>query len=184
MRRARRFVGLGLLLALAGAGVTEAREETFVAGQRVRLKTEVPLGYSFVAEPSGNGVTTVELENPVWRITLRVYISGDLPPEAKTTEWQRALVVKHSSMLLTQSKENDYRWSDLYPARGSGVYCVFTDAEAKSASELGPDGYMHVVAGAKVIDGAVMYFQIYCNDLTSPEYDEVFALLLNGFDRV
>ncbi len=185
MRSARWYWALGLLgLAVVGSVHAAGRVEEFVAGQRLRMWTEVPIGYSFVAEPSGNGVTTVELENPVWRIALRVYISGDVPPEATTAEWQRVLVVKHSSNLLPQSRESDYVWADLLPDSGSGVFCIFTDAQAKTANQLRDGGYLHVVAGAKVIRGAVMYFTIYCNDVTTPEYDEIFALLLKSFDRV
>ncbi|WP_221032075.1 hypothetical protein [Actomonas aquatica] len=178
----------GVVLWVLGAAVAttaqgQSRTESFTAGQRVKLSTRVPLGYSFEQETDSQGVTLIEMLNPVWRISLRVYISGEVPAEASKTEWQRNLVVQNSSMFLSQSKEQDYRWQALVPEEGSGVYCVFSDARARKVSELPPDGFMHVVTGVKVIRGAVMYFQIWCNDMTVPEYQEIFDLLLYDFDR-
>ena len=182
MRNLRHFLGaIGVLLVL---GVVElaARPETFVAGQRVRMKVDVPVGYSFETETNEHGITMVQMENPVWRIALRVYISPEYSADMTTEEGQRSIVASHSSFLLAESKEQDYKWQPLNSRRGSGVYCVFTDPAAKKVSELGPDNYMHIVTGAKVIKGASMYFQVYCNDLKSPEYQEIFDRLINGFD--
>ncbi len=186
MRHAMRWRGGATLalLVLAATTPASAATETLVAGQRVRMPINVPVGYSYKAERNESGLTEVELENPVWRITLRVYISGDFPTkEALTETWQRDLVVRFSSGFLSESKQGDYQWQSLRPSEGSGVYCVFSDAAARKVSDLPPDGYLHVVTGAKVIKGAAMYFQIWCNDLTTPEYREIFDLMLHGFDR-
>ena len=182
MRNLRHFLGaIGVLLVLGGTELT-ARPETFVAGQRVRMKVDVPVGYSFETETNEHGITLVQMENPVWRITLRVYISPEYSADMATEEGQRSIVASQSSFLIAESKEQDYKWQPLNSRRGSGVYCVFTDPAAKKVSELGPDSYMHIVTGAKVIKGASMYFQIYCNDLKSPEYAEILDRLINGFD--
>ncbi len=176
-----RIWGAGLLL--LAAPPLPAGAETLVAGQRVRLHIPVPAGYSYEVNQDEFGVITVEMENPVWPITLRVFLAPDFPPEATTAEWQRNMVVRNSSQFLSESKQQDYRWETLHPEEGSGVYCVFSDAHARKPSELPPGHFLHVVTGAKVIRGVVMYFQIWCNDRTTPEYQEILNVLLNDFDR-
>lgn len=183
LRILRSWMGAGLALLLATSSPLAAATETLVAGQRVRMAVRVPIGYSYAVDHNDFGVTSVEMENPVWRITLRVFISPEVPAEATTPEWQRDIVVRHSSQFLAASKEQDYHWQTLRPEEGSGVYCVFSDAKARKVSELPPDSFLHVVTGAKVIRGAVIYFQIWCNDLTTPEYSEIMDVVLTSFDR-
>ncbi|MBE2214330.1 MAG: hypothetical protein IAE82_10705 [Opitutaceae bacterium] len=173
---------MSVIACLAG-GDLSARPRTFVAGQGVRLKTEVPAGYSFATQTNQHGMTLVKLENPVWNISVAVIISPEYSAEAEGEEWQKNIVVTQSADFLAQSKEQDYKFFPLKPVNGSGVYCVFTDPEAKRPEDLKPGEYLHVVVGAKVIRGAVMYFQIYNNDVKSAEYREVFDLFINGFDE-
>jgi hypothetical protein len=160
-----------------------ARPRTFVAGQSVRIKVDVPAGYSFKSETNSEGMTRVLMENPVWNIKIAVLISPEYSAESESEEWQRNLVVSQSADYLSQSKEQDYNFLPLKPANGSGVYCVFTDAEAKRVEDLKPGEAMHIVVGTKVIRGAVMYFQILNNDVKSPEYLEVFNLFVSWFDE-
>jgi len=183
MRNLLRFLGIVGVLAFVPGGELLAKPRTFVAGQGVRMKVEVPPGYSFKSQTNAQGLTLVEMDNPVWKIQLRVLISPEYTAEAETEEWQKDIVVNRSADFLAQSKEQDYKFLPLSPAQGSGVYCVFTDPEAKTVDQLKPDEFMHVVVGAKVIRGAAMYFQIYNNDVKSEEFREVFDLLVNGFDE-
>lgn len=186
MRMRTRFlagVALAVILSTLGAPSAAARTETFVAGKRVRMKVFVPSGYSFESETNEAGITHILMENPVWHIGLSVFISPEYTPESDTEAWQRNMVVTQSAQFLTESKEQDYQWRTLKPLQGSGVYCIFTDAQAKRAADLEPGGFMHVVVGAKVIKHAILYFQIYNNDLTTPEYREIFDVLLNSFDQ-
>ena len=163
-------------------GDLAARPRTFVAGQGIRMKADVPPGYSFKSETNQHGVTLVVMENPVWRIVITALISSERPPEAPTEEWQRNLVVTYSADFLAQSKEQDYKFRPLNPVAGSGVYCIFTDPNVKPVEQLGPDEYNHVLVGAKVVRGAAMYFRIMCNDVTSPEFQEAVNVFVNGFD--
>lgn len=171
------------LFTVFSVGDLIARPRTFAAGQGVRMKVEVPAGYSFKSETNQHGMTLVQMENPVWNIKVNVLISPEYTAETETEEWQRNMVVSQSADFLAQSKEQDYKFAALKPVNGSGVYCIFTDPEAKRVEDLKPGEVMHVVVGAKVIRGAVMYFQIFNNDVKSVEYREVFDLFVNGFDE-
>lgn len=175
-------VGFVLLGPSATWVQAQAGERVVVAGQNVRIRVAVPPGYSFKTESNEGGMTLVRMENPVWHISVNVLISREYSRETEGEEWQRNMVVTQSSAFLAQSKEQDYHFHPLRPRRGSGVYCVFTDAEANSIAQLKPDEYMHVVVGAKVIRGAVMYFQIFNNDVRSEEYLEVFRMIQDSFD--
>lgn len=172
-----------LLVMITGVGVLEARPRTFVAGQNVRMKVDVPAGYSFKSETTEHGVTVVQMENPVWHINVSVLISTKREPEADSEEWQRNLVVTWSADFLAQSKEQDYKFVALKPTNGSGVYCIFTDPDAARVEDLKPGEFMHVCVGAKAIPGAVMYFRIFSNDVKSEEFREVFDMFVNGFDE-
>jgi hypothetical protein len=171
-----------VFVALAGSLSAQGRERTFVAGQNLRMKVAVPPGYSFRSESGNNGMTLVRMENPVWQIYINVLISPDYSAEKENERWQRDLVVAQSADFLASSKEQDYKFMPLKPLSGSGVFCTFTDPDASRPEELGPDEFMHVVVGAKVIRGAVMYFQIFNNDVRSQEFQEVFDLFVSGFD--
>lgn len=183
MRDLLRF--LPVVCAFLGLAVAEldARPRTFVAGQGVRMKVDVPPGYSFKTETNPEGLTQVVLENPVWRIVVIAIISPEYTAETTTEEWQRNLVVSNSADYLAQSKEQDYRFRALNPAQGSGVYCVFTDPDVKPVDQLKPEEFNHVVVGTKVIRGGVMLFRILCNDMSTPEYQEAFNLFVTGFDE-
>jgi hypothetical protein len=146
------------LLCVAAAGELGARPRTVVAGDGVRMRVEVPAGYSFRTEAGADGQQLVMLENPVWPILITV------------------------ADILAESREQDYNFKPLNPDQGSGVYCVFSHPGAKRREELMPDQFLHVVAGIKVIRGAVMYFKIKTNDLESPEYQEALGLFVSGFD--
>jgi hypothetical protein len=183
MRTLPRLVWTVCLIIAFSAGDLLARPRTFVAGKGVRLKVDVPAGYSFKTESNQAGMTLVRMENPVWNIKVNVLISPEYDAKTESEEWQRNMVVTQSADFLAQSKEQDYKFLPLKPANGSGVYCVFTDAEAKRPEDLKPGEVMHVVVGAKVIRGAVMYFQIFNNDVKSAEYLEVFDLFISGFDE-
>lgn len=171
------------LFTVLSAGDLIARPRTFVAGQNVRIKVDVPAGYSFKTETNQHGMTLVQMENPVWYIKVNVLISPEYSAQAESEEWQRNIVVTQSADFLSQSKEQDYKFLPLKPVNGSGVYCVFTDSEAKRVEDLKPGEVMHVVVGAKVIPGAVLYFQIFSNDVKSQEYLEVFNLFVSWFDE-
>jgi len=183
MRKLPRLLWIVCVIVVLLPGELAARPRTFVAGQSVRMKVEVPAGYSFKSQTGASGMVLVTMENPVWNIGIKVLISPEYTAATESEEWQRNLVVSQSADFLAQSKEQDYKFSPLKPAQGSGVYCVFTDPDAARIEELKPGEYMHVVVGAKVIKGAVMYFQIFNNDVKSEEFREVFALFVDGFDE-
>lgn len=177
----RLVCGLVVLCALGG-GEASARPRTFVAGDGVRIRIDVPPGYSFRTE-NENGQVIVRLENPVWPIFIAAAIAPSSAVRAPTEEAQRNLLVTQAAEILAQSKEQDYRFIPLNPERGSGVYCLFSAPNASRPEELEPDQFLHVTAGIKTIRGAVMYFRIMCNDVTTPEYQEALALFVNYFDE-
>ncbi len=176
----RLVCGVSILCALC-VGELLARPRTFVAGDRVRFKIDVPPGYSFKTETAPDGQVVVKLENPVWPINIAAVIAPASLVSAGTEEAQRNLLVQETAEILAQSKEQDYRFVALNPARGTGVYCLFSDPNVRPPETLGPNEYLHILAGIKTIPGAVMYFRIMCNDVTSPEFQEAMGLFVDYF---
>lgn len=174
----------GVVLALAGGVVdVSARPRTFVAADGVRMKTDVPAGYSFETDTTQDGQLYIRMENPVWPIFVAVVFAPESLVPAKTEEEQRNLLVTQAAEILAQSKEQDYHFLPLNPVSGSGVYCVFSEPGSRKPEDLKPNEFLHIVAGVKTVRGVVMYFRIMCNDITTPEYQEIFDLFVNEFDR-
>lgn len=182
MRNPLRLLGIVSVIACLLGGELSARPRTFVAGQGVRMKVEVPAGYSFKTEARENNGVIVQMENPVWGISVTGVIIAEYEPKCDTEQWQRDFVVSRSADFLAQSKEQDYKFLPLAPTEGTGLYCIFTDPEAKRAEELKPGEYLHAVTGVKVFRGAVILFRIMCNDVRSAEFQEVLAVFVNTFD--
>lgn len=176
-------MGVCLLLGMLGSGaMVRAESRTVVLASRLKLKVERPMGYSCDVATNEHGMTMIVMENPVWNIVFKVFVTPNIPREAKSEEWQQNMVITQSAHFMAESKEGDYHWRPLNPRQGSGLYAQFGDAAAKSPADLQSRHFMYVIVGAKVVKGAGLYFQIFSNEAASAECLEVLNLLVESFE--
>ncbi|RME72069.1 MAG: hypothetical protein D6781_02910 [Verrucomicrobia bacterium] len=146
-----------------------------------KIRIDVPTGYSLDTEVNRAGITVVKLENPVWHIAVSAGIVPERDPDNTSAAWQDNRLVGFLADLLAESDATEYTFAPLNPIVGTGRFCVFTEAETP-ASTPDPDDYHHLTAGIKAWRGVTIIFQILSNDVTSPEYQEVFRLFTHSFE--
>lgn len=174
-----------ILLTALTAGATCAlavHERLLSLPHGVRLRIDLPMGYSYETERNEMGISLVKMENPVWQIAVNALIFPEEDPANTTAEWQQNRLITYVADALSIAAEKDYNFRPLYPRRGSGTYVIFTDPRVLSGRPLPPGEYAHLVGGVKAWRGTTIVFQILTNSVKTPEFEEIMRVFTHSFE--
>lgn len=175
---------LSLVLAcicVASSAMAAVHERTVSLPHGVRLRVDVPAGYSFETDRNQFGVTMVKMENPVWEIRVSVLIFPEEDPANTTAEWQQNRLITFVADALSIAAEKDYNFKPLHPEKGSGTYVIFTDPRVATGEPLPPEEFANLVGGVKAWPGTTIVFQILANSLETPEFEEMMRVFTDSF---
>ena len=181
--KGRILVVLAALVALGGTTLAQTqRLLTLPSGPK--LLVTVPMGYSYEAEIAPNGNAVVKMENPVWEITVSAVVAMESDPEITTSEWQRNFLIGRLADVLPDAREADYNFKPFNPRSGTGLYCVFTDADLKEGDRPAPGTFRHLTGGIKAWPGGGVFFVIMSNSIRTPEYQEILSVFRDSFQKM
>lgn len=170
------------LSVLAGAPLA-AHERIISTPSGLRIRAEVPAGYSYESERRPDGALLFKMKNPVWPIEVTGLIFSDDDPANTTKTWQQDRLITFVADALSIAAEKDYNFRPLETQKGSGQYVVFTSPGVVQGQPLGPGEVAHFVGLIKTWIGTTIVVRILCNDLESPEFKEIMAAFTHSFEK-
>jgi hypothetical protein len=171
-----------LVTAVFAGLLGHAKEESLELFGQQSVLVAVPDGWSYQASRTDNGLVLARLSDPDNRISLQLTFFPD--PDARMADGdnQTALMEDLAMEYIGGSVEKAAKLEPLRPRRGSGLYCVFTDAKLTGLTELPPDEYRHATTGVRSADGWFVVFTLLSQDTGSPAYRRALGLLRHGLD--
>ncbi|MSU23341.1 MAG: hypothetical protein EXS32_05890 [Opitutus sp.] len=183
MKLLLKFLALLALLATAGRVLAKeaARTETLFLFQNHRVTISVPEGYVYSSGRDERGIITAKLVAPKQKVELQVSFQPDPDGRLTTEAGQMAFLAQVCRPYVDGSVERSYHFKSLEPHRGSGTYCVFTDASLVGREP--PKGeFLNITASVKVASGVAIIFTLLSTDTTSNDYQTALKLLKESFE--
>jgi len=173
MRISRAICLLGLPVL---AGLCPAKEELLPLYGQDRVAIEVPEDWNY-ASRQDDGLVSAQLSDQGRQVSLQITFFPDPEGRMADVENQTALMGDLAMEYIEGSVEKAAKLEPLKPRRGSGLFCVFTDAKLAGKTELPPNEYRHATAGIRSSAGWFAAFTLLSQDTTSPAYRRALGLL-------
>ena len=184
MKPSFKFLALFSLLAIDARLLAKdpARTETLFLFQNRRVAIAVPEGYVYSSGRDARGIITAKLVDPKQKLELQVSFQPDADGRLATEAGQMAFLAQVCRPYVDGSVERSYNFKALEPNRGSGTYCVFTDAGLVGKEP--PKGeFVNVTTSVKSSPGLAIIFTLLSNDTASKEYQAALKLLKESFEE-
>ncbi len=165
------------VIAILFAGLCPAKEESLSLYEQQRVAIDVPEGWKYASRQDDSGLVSVRLADPDNLISLQITFFPDSVGRMADEENQTALMGDLTRQYIEGSVEQSAKLEPLKPRRGSGLFCVFTDAKLVGQTELPPDEYRHATPGVRSATGWFAAFALLSQDTTSPAYRRALGLL-------
>lgn len=173
MFRGLHLATLLLLPVLGGAAAPEEKVE-IVPGLQVTVA--VPEKWTSARSAEG-GYPSLLLRSEANALTLQVSFFPDANGLMADEEMQLVMLGELVGPYIADSVEKGAQMKPLSPRRGSGLYCVFTDAKLVGLTELPPNEYRHATTSLKIGNGWFAVFTLLSQDTTSSDYRAALGVL-------
>lgn len=170
------------LLAAGASALAKDRDETLILSQDHRITITVPDGYVFSSGREESGMIMAKIADAKEKVQLQVSFRPDPESRLGVEQQQMDFLAQVCRQYAEDSVEKSYDFKPLAPHRGSGTYCVFTDASL--VGKPVPKGeVLNVTTGVKSWPGWTIVFTVLSNDTTSKEYLTLLRLVKESFEE-
>lgn len=146
------------------------REEVVLLGEGRRVTIAVPSGFTFEQARDAAGLARAVLADAGRRVSLDLAFLPDPEGEAMRLRVRNERMVEFFQEHVAASVEKAMQFEELAPRRGTGTFCVFTDAALVGRTDLPPNEYRHLTAGVKAWAWVLVVFRLFSNDTSSEPY--------------
>lgn len=181
--RRHRVVLLTGLMLMGSLTRAAAMEEIVSLMEGHKLAITIPDGFKFTKATDDRGVTVVHLNNADHSLSMDVTILPDFDGTMQTARGRKEFMFDAFQQYVETSVEKAMQFEELEPRKGSGSYCVFTDAKLVGKTTFPPDDYLTLTAGVKAWKGAFAFFNLFANDPKSQDYKTAMQLLRESFEE-
>lgn len=171
-----RRISLAVLLLLAPLAWSAEPDEKVEIVPGLAVTVAVPEKWTSTRSAEG-GYPSMLLRSEANTVTLQISFFPDANSLMADEEMQLVMLGELVGPYLADSVEKGAQMKPLSPRRGSGLYCVFTDAKLVGVADLPPNEYRHATTGLKIGAGWFAVFTMLSQDTTSADYRAAFATL-------
>jgi hypothetical protein len=176
------FLGLLLFASLGHASPKEQTETIFLFQNR-KVTITVPAGLGFQSSKDDRGIISIRLGHPKGQISMQLSFLPDAEGRFANARQRKEFMNATFQEYVAGSVEKAMQFEELDPKVGAGTFCVFTDANLVGKTKLPPGEFIQSTTGLKAWPGVVAVFTLLSNDITSPEYAAVMAMLRNSVEE-
>lgn len=185
MRPSLKLPAFLLLLAVSTVGAKEKdkdHDESLILIGDHRVVITVPAGYVYSSGRDDNGILMAKVTDAKEKVVLQVQFLPDPEGRFATEQTHMDYLARACQQYAEGSVEKSYNFTALAPHRGTGTYCMFTDASLVDKEP--PKGEVrNVTTGVKSWPGWLCVFTLLSNDTTSKEYQTALRLVKDSFEE-
>jgi len=163
-------------VAVAAPAPATSADETIEVNESLAVRVSVPEKWT-LSRTTGGGYPAVNLQSEDRAVSILVSLFPDENGLMTDEEMQLIMMGDMIAPYLPTSVEKGAQMHQLNPRRGSGIYCVFTDAKLVGVEQLPPNEYRHATTGLMIANGWFATFTVFSQDTRSSSYQEALEVL-------
>jgi hypothetical protein len=159
-----------------------AKEESVLLYEDRRVVVTIPAGFEYQRTINEGGTVRLHLVALQERVSLDITLTPDPTGEFASPRARKEFLVERFHEYVEASVEQAMEFEEFTVggSKGTGTYCVLTDARLVRQPVLPPNEYRLVTVGMKVAGGCAAVFTLFSDDTTSKEYTAAMATLREG----
>lgn len=158
-----------------------ASRERIPLSEDLEVSLELPEKWTLSRSVSG-GYPSLNLQSEDRSVVMHLALYPDASGLMADEDLQLVMLGDLVAPYLPNSVEQGAQMQPLNPRRGSGLFCVFTDAKLVGLKELPPNEYRHATTGMRIGTGWFAVFTVLSQDTTSANYRTALAVLKNSLN--
>lgn len=143
----------------------------------------VPVGFKFEQARDADGAPRAVLNAADGTASLDLLFLPDPDGRALRLRGRNELMAGIFHEFVAGSVEKAMEFEELTPKRGSGTFCVFTDALLVGKAELPRGEYHHLTVGVKAWEGVMLVFRLFSQDLKSEAHMAAMRVLRESVEE-